>query len=88
MKINPSKILVLLLILLPALVHAEEEEVNCGGYNSETQSYVYGVCRDESFDGWDSTTKAYVYGRCEAGEDLVAYDHQTNATVHGICGSR
>ena len=60
-------------------------EVDCEGYDSDTDEYVYGTCSNGNFDGYDSDTGEYVYGDCEIGGSLDAYNSDTGEYVYGQC---
>ena len=53
-----------LIFIFPTLVNAYE--VNCNGWNSVTNVWIYGTCNSGDFSGWDSETGAWVWGECDS----------------------
>ena len=78
-------ILITLLVLLSS--PAQGYEVECNGWNSETEVWVYGTCDSGDFSGWDSETGVWVWRECEIGGELSAWNSETDVWVWGECDS-
>jgi hypothetical protein len=58
---------------------------DCEGYDSNTESYVYGECVDGEFEGYDSNTGQYIWGECSCNGELEGYNSETESYVYGEC---
>ena len=74
-----------LLCILFFSTTAASYTVECNGWDSDTDEWVYGECTDGSFDGWNSDTGEWVWGDCEPGGSLDAWDSDTGEWVWGDC---
>ena len=80
-------ILMILILSLSILINPSwSNSAPCDGYNTKTNSYVWGTCDDEMFCGFDDQANTWVWGTCDY-ETFIAQDSETNAIVLGNCMS-